>query len=460
MLSQVRAVVLAAGKGTRMKSALPKVLHEILGKPIVQYVIDSCVEIGIEKPILVIGHGAEQVKETIGDQVSYVLQEEQLGTGHAVLQAEALLQDFTGDVLIVCGDTPLLQASTLSKLLTYHHQHTAQATVLTAIMDDPTGYGRIIRDQLGQVTSIVEEKDATDQERTIPEINTGTYCFAAEPLLAALHQLTPNNAQGEYYLTDVLALLNQSGKVVQGYRVTVADETMGINDRVQLAIATRKIQERINLGHMLSGVTLIDSATTYIETAVQLGQDTIIYPNTMLQGKTTIGSGCILGPNTKVTDSTVGAGTNIQYTVVLESQIGQECNVGPFAYLRPGTVLGDQVKVGDFVEIKKSYIGTGSKVPHLSYVGDATVGTGVNIGCGTITCNYDGVNKYPTIIKNDAFIGSNTNLVAPVEVGEGAVVAAGSTITTDVPEQALGVARAKQRNIPSWKNKKKSCKQD
>ncbi|MDA8210326.1 MAG: bifunctional UDP-N-acetylglucosamine diphosphorylase/glucosamine-1-phosphate N-acetyltransferase GlmU [Clostridia bacterium] len=449
-MSQVQAVVLAAGKGTRMKSALPKVLHKILGKPMVQYVLDSCCEIGVDKPILVIGHGAQQVKETIGDQAHYVIQAEQLGTGHAVLQAEALLRDFAGDVLVVCGDTPLLQGNTLAALLGRHRKQKASATVLTALMENPTGYGRIVRDQANRVSKIVEHKDATEQEKAIKEVNTGTYCFAAGQLLAALRGLTPNNAQGEYYLTDVLEILNQAGKNVEGFVVGDAEETMGINDRAQLAVAARKIQARTNLRYMLAGVTLTDPATTYIEPGVIVGEDTIVQPNTHLQGKTAIGSGCTIGPNTRIVDSSIAEGVDIQFSVVLESVIGKECTIGPYAYLRPGTVLDSKVKVGDFVEIKKSHIGAGSKVPHLSYVGDATVGTGVNIGAGTITCNYDGLHKYPTVIKDAAFIGSNTNLVAPVQVGEGAVIAAGSTITSDVPEAALGVARGRQRNILRW----------
>lgn len=453
-MSQVRAVVLAAGKGTRMKSALPKVLHKILGKAMVKFVLDACCAIGVDKPILVIGHGAEQVKETLGEQAHYIIQEEQLGTGHAVLQAESLLRDFAGDVLVVCGDTPLLQGKTLAALWEYHRQQKASATVLTGIIENPAGYGRIVRDKTNRVCKIVEHKDASDQEQAIKEINTGTYIFAAGDLLSALHQLKPNNAQGEYYLTDVLEILNQAGKNIEGFITADADENMGINDKAQLAVAARKIQERINLQHMLAGVILTDPNSTYIEPDVSIGEDSIILPNTHLQGNTLIASGCTIGPNTRIVDTTISEGCEIQFSVVLESIIGQYCTVGPYAYLRPGAILHSNVKVGDFVEIKKSTIGVGSKVPHLSYIGDATVGTGVNIGAGTITCNYDGVHKFPTVINDNAFIGSNTNLVAPVEVGEGATVAAGSTITSDVPEAALGVARGKQRNILRWRKNK------
>lgn len=453
-MSQIQAVVLAAGKGTRMKSSLPKVLHCILGRPMVQYVIDACAQAGVTKPILVVGHGAEQVKVEIGDQAAYALQQEQLGTGHAVLQAEGSLQGLEGDVLVLCGDTPLLKGSTILSLVEHHRNNKASATVLSAFMENPKGYGRIIRDAKGRLNRIVEEKDANSEEKAVREVNTGSYCFAARELLEALKQLTPENAQGEYYLTDVLEILNKKGKKVEGYPAVNSQETMGINDRVQLAQATAIIRESINTSHMREGVTLTDPATTYIEPGVTIGADTIIYPNTHLQKQTQIGSGCTIGPNSRIVDSLVGDGTSIDSSIVLESTLGKNCIVGPFAYLRPATKLADRVKVGDFVELKKSTIGEGSKVPHLTYVGDATVGSGVNIGAGTITCNYDGFNKFPTVIQDNAFIGSNTNLVAPVEVGKGAVIAAGSTLTADVPEGALGVARGRQRNVPGWTKKR------
>ncbi|HEX3031470.1 MAG TPA: bifunctional UDP-N-acetylglucosamine diphosphorylase/glucosamine-1-phosphate N-acetyltransferase GlmU [Bacillota bacterium] len=453
-MSQIQAVILAAGKGTRMKSSLPKVLHQILGRPMVQYVIDACTQAGVSKPILVVGHGAEQVREAVGDQANYALQLEQLGTGHAVLQAEALLQGFDGNVLVLCGDTPLLEEATLSGLIRHHRETGAAATVLSAVMENPRGYGRIIRDDNGGVARIVEEKDASPTEQAIREINTGSYCFAASDLMAALKQLTPENAQGEYYLTDVLEILNKKGQKVEGYVAVNPQETMGINDRVQLAQAATSIRDRINTAHMVAGVTLTDPAATYIEPGVEIGPDTVIYPNTHLQQKARIGSGCTVGPNSRIVGSIIGDGTSVDSSIVLDSTVGSKCTIGPFAYLRPATTLADRVKVGDFVELKKSTIGEGSKVPHLSYVGDATVGTGVNIGAGTITCNYDGFNKFQTVIQDNAFIGSNTNLVAPVEVGKGAVVAAGSTLTTDVPEGALGVARGKQRNISGWTDKR------
>lgn len=444
------AVILAAGKGTRMKSRLPKVLHPVGGQPMVSHVMAACRTAGAQPVVLVIGHGAEQVQATLGPEQVYVEQKEQLGTGHAVMQAETVLRDFEGDILVVCGDTPLLRGETLAALAQYHRQQEAVATVLTMTLANPTGYGRIIRDEQGQVAAIVEEKDATPEQKAIREVNSGTYCFQAQALFAALQQITPNNAQGEYYLTDVLAIFRQQGQKVAAWQLSDDTEVMGINDRVALAEANRLFRERINRQQMLAGVTILDPATTYIEAEVKIGADTVIYPNTHLTGKTTIGAGCQIGPDTKIMDSQIGDGVEIQFSVVLQAEIGNDCTIGPFAYLRPGTRLAAGVKVGDFVEIKNAVIGQGSKVPHLSYVGDAEIGSGVNIGAGTITCNYDGYKKSKTIIGDGAFIGSNSNLVAPVTIGAGSLVAAGSTIVKDVPADALGVARAPQKNREGW----------
>ncbi|GAW29854.1 MULTISPECIES: bifunctional UDP-N-acetylglucosamine diphosphorylase/glucosamine-1-phosphate N-acetyltransferase GlmU [unclassified Carboxydocella] len=444
------AVILAAGKGTRMKSRLPKVLHPVGGQPMVSHVMAACRTAGAQPVVLVIGHGAEQVQATLGPEQIYVEQKEQLGTGHAVMQAETVLRDFEGDILVVCGDTPLLRGETLAALAQYHRQQEAVATVLTMTLANPTGYGRIIRDEQGQVAAIVEEKDATPEQKAIREVNSGTYCFQAQALFAALQQITPNNAQGEYYLTDVLAIFRQQGQKVAAWQLSDDTEVMGINDRVALAEANRLFRERINRQQMLAGVTILDPATTYIEAEVKIGADTVIYPNTHLTGKTTIGAGCQIGPDTKIMDSQIGDGVEIQFSVVLQAEIGNDCTIGPFAYLRPGTHLAAGVKVGDFVEIKNAVIGQGSKVPHLSYIGDAEIGSGVNIGAGTITCNYDGYKKSKTIIGDGAFIGSNSNLVAPVTIGAGSLVAAGSTIVKDVPADALGVARAPQKNREGW----------
>lgn len=449
------AVILAAGKGTRMKSALPKVLHQVCGRPMLDHVINAVTKAGATKTVVIAGFGAQQVTDFVGGRATVVLQEEQLGTAHALLQAEDELTNFPGDLLVVCGDTPLLRYQTLADLAHYHRETGAAATLLTAEMENPTGYGRVIRAQGGSVDRIVEQKDATPEELKVKEINTGVYCFKVAGLFAALKEITPANAQGEYYLTDIIQILNRKNLTVQAVTLTDAREVQGINDRKQLSEAEKVLRQRVTEELMAQGVTILDPANTYIDEGVKIGQDSIILPFTFLQGETEIGSQCTIGPGCKIKNSTIGNGTEIQYSVVLDSTIGNHTSVGPYAYVRPGTVVGDQVKIGDFVEIKKSVIGNGSKIPHLSYVGDATIGKKVNVGAGTITCNYDGKNKYQTTLEDGAFIGSNTNLVAPVKVGEGAVIAAGSTITKDVPAGALGVARERQTNLADWARKRK-----
>ncbi|MBO8170051.1 MAG: bifunctional UDP-N-acetylglucosamine diphosphorylase/glucosamine-1-phosphate N-acetyltransferase GlmU [Thermoanaerobacteraceae bacterium] len=457
-MSQITAIVLAAGKGTRMKSSKAKVLHSLAGKPMVEHVLDAVKKAGIEQQIVVVGHQAEEVKAHLGDGYTYVLQEKQLGTGHAVKQTTNAWPSHGRTLLILCGDTPLVTAETLEKLVSYHHHHEAVCTVLTAVVPDPTGYGRIIRNQQGHVTAIVEEKDATDAQKEIKEINTGCYCFDQNRLAEALEQLSPANAQGEYYLTDVISFFQQQGHVVAGVEVRDFRELQGINNRSQLAQAEAILRERINEALMLSGVTIVSPHNTYIDAGVQVGRDTVIMPNTHLRGNTKIGENCEIGPDTTIINSSVGSGTVINNSVIKESNIGNNCTIGPFSYLRPGTRLADNVKIGDFVEVKKSVIGKGSKIPHLTYIGDAEIEEQVNVGAGTITCNYDGKNKWKTVLKKGAFIGSNTNLVAPVTVGDNAVVGAGSTITKDVPADSLAVARERQRNILGWatKNKKET----
>ncbi|BCV20022.1 bifunctional UDP-N-acetylglucosamine diphosphorylase/glucosamine-1-phosphate N-acetyltransferase GlmU [Moorella sp. Hama-1] len=449
------AVILAAGQGKRMHSRRPKVLHRIAGRYLVEHVLAAAREAGIDKQVIVIGHGAEEVREALGPGYTYVLQEQQLGTGHALARARKAANT-AATVLVLCGDTPLLRPETLARLLKEHRDRQAAVTVLTAVLDDPTGYGRIIRDGQGRVTGIVEERDASPMERTIREINTGTYCFAAAYLWPFLEQLKPDNDQAEYYLTDVVALACRESLPVLAVATDDPEETLGVNDRAQLAAAGAVLQRRINNRLMLAGVTIIDPIATYIDATVQVGQDTIIYPGTFLEGHTIIAAGCTLGPGTTLRDCQVGEGSQIIHTVALESQIGAGCQVGPFTYLRPGTILEDRTKVGDFVELKATRIGTGSKVPHLTYLGDTTVGTGVNIGAGTITCNYDGQKKWPTVIEDGAFIGSNSNLVAPVRVGAGALVGAGSTITEDVPAGSLALARGRQVNLVG-RGQKKRC---
>ncbi|GAW91657.1 bifunctional UDP-N-acetylglucosamine diphosphorylase/glucosamine-1-phosphate N-acetyltransferase GlmU [Calderihabitans maritimus] len=450
----VSAVVLAAGKGKRMRSRLPKVLHKVAGKYMVEHVLEALRGAGVKNIILVLGHEAELVKEKVARDVEVAYQREQLGTGHAVMQAKALLPGDGEDVLVVCGDTPLLTAQTLKELIERHQENRAAVTILTSILPDPTGYGRIVRGPDGKVIRIVEEKDATPEEREIREINTGTYCFRQEELLSALEEIRPDNAQGEYYLTDTIDILIRRGLTVEAVQGS-AEETLGINNRVQLAEAEKILRKRINCALMEAGVTILDPDSTFIDAGVEIGQDTVILPFTFIQGNTYIGSGCTIGPGVTVRDSRVGDNVSLQYSVVTESEIGDGCSVGPYAYLRPGTVLAPNVKIGDFVEVKNSRIGAGSKVPHLSYIGDATIGTGVNIGAGTITCNYDGEKKWPTKIGDGAFIGSNTNLVAPVEVGEDAMVGAGSTITRDVPAGDLAICRGKQINLKGYARKKR-----
>lgn len=447
------AVILAAGQGTRMKSKLPKVLHKALGKPMVQWVIDILSQAGVEDKIAVLGHGGEQVASVVEGQASIVYQREQLGTGHAVMQAAPALEENNDCVLVICGDTPLLRAETIQALIAQHQAEGNAVTLLTAYAENPTGYGRIIRDAQ-QIKAIVEQKDATEEQKLVNEINTGTYCFDQKFLLQYLSALDTNNAQKEYYLTDLIRIANEHTLPVGGYVLSDFSESLGVNNRIQLSQAEAVLRRRKCEEVMTAGVTLIDPAATYIGADVVIGNDTIIYPNVVLEGKTVIGSDNVIGMNCRFVDSVIGDGNDIQSTVITESTVGNGCKIGPMAYLRPGTVLADKVKIGDFVEVKKSQVGEGSKIPHLSYVGDSVVGSGVNIGCGTITCNYDGVHKYQTTIKDGAFIGSNTNLVAPVTVEENAFIGAGSTITKDVPNSALAVTRADLRVKENWRKKK------
>ncbi|BBU37755.1 MULTISPECIES: bifunctional UDP-N-acetylglucosamine diphosphorylase/glucosamine-1-phosphate N-acetyltransferase GlmU [Aeribacillus] len=440
------AVILAAGQGTRMKSKLYKVLHPVCGKPMVQHVIDNVSKLQVDEIITVVGHGAEKVKSELGEQTLYVLQEQQLGTAHAVLQAAQYLEGKEGTTIVVCGDTPLITSETFEKLLKHHLETKAKATILTAEADDPTGYGRVIRNEEGLVEKIVEHKDATESERLVTEINTGTYCFDNASLFEALKHVNNDNAQGEYYLPDVIEILKEKGEIISAFQTDSFEETLGVNDRIALSQAELIMKRRINQKHMKNGVTIVDPDNTYISADAEIGQDTVIYPGTVIIGKTVIGEECEIGPNSEIKDCQIGHNTNIRHSVVHDSQIGNQVNIGPFAHIRPASVIDDGVKIGNFVEVKKSKIGKESKASHLSYIGDAEVGNGVNLGCGSITVNYDGKNKYLTKIEDGAFIGCNSNLIAPVTIGEGAYVAAGSTITDDVPGSALSIARARQVN--------------
>ncbi|SHG43025.1 UDP-N-acetylglucosamine pyrophosphorylase /glucosamine-1-phosphate N-acetyltransferase [Thermosyntropha lipolytica DSM 11003] len=449
------AVVLAAGKGVRMKSDLPKVVHKVAGKPMIVHVVENLKQAGIEDITVVVGHKRELVKEVLSPfKVKFALQEEQLGTGHALLQAKDQV-DLESTLLVLAGDTPLLTAATLKRLISFHGESGAVATVLSAELANPYGYGRIIRDSDDNLLKIVEEKDASLEEKKITEINAGIYCFKAREVFDVLLHLDTDNAQGEYYLTDVFSLFNREGKTVKVLKIEDSEEIQGINDKLQLIEAEKVMRRRKNRALLQEGVIIIDPDTTFIDSEVKIGKDTVVMPFSFIEGKTVIGERCEIGPYTRITSSLIGNDVIIESSRIKEAEIGDRCVIGPFAYLRPGTVLKEDVKIGDFVEVKKSIIGRGSKIPHLSYVGDALLGCEVNIGAGTITCNYDGVNKHQTVIEDKAFIGSNTNLVAPVKIGKEAVTGAGSTITRDVPDFALAVERAEQKQIRDWARRKK-----
>lgn len=447
------ALILAAGQGTRIKSNLPKVLHKVCGKEMVNSVIDTMRKANIDDINVIIGKGAKLVEEkTASRNVSYSLQEEQLGTGHAVKCAIDFLKGKSGVVGVFCGDAPLIKPETVERLFETHIENKNSATILTSIIDDATGYGRVVREN-DEVLKIVEHKDCSEEELKINEMNAAIYCFDIELLLNSLDKLSNNNNQGEYYLPDVIGILKSEGKKV-GAVVVDYEETIGVNSRVQLAEAEFILRKRINLKHMTNGVTLIDPNNTYISDDSVIGKDTIIYPGNVIEGCTKIGEGVTLYPNSRISDSIISDNVEIQSSVIIDSKIGENTTVGPFAYIRPESVIGNNARIGDFVEIKKSTIGDNTKVSHLTYIGDASVGENCNFGCGTVVVNYDGKEKHKTIIGNNSFIGCNTNLVSPVKVSDNAYIAAGSTITNNVEEGELAVARAKQRNIAGWVNKK------
>jgi bifunctional UDP-N-acetylglucosamine pyrophosphorylase/glucosamine-1-phosphate N-acetyltransferase len=452
--SQPKAIILAAGAGTRMKSEKPKVAHEILGKPLVRWVVDAARAAGVGEMVTVVGHHREQVIPLV-DDTQTVVQEQRLGTGDAVMAARAALADAdgtvpAGSVVVLSGDCPLITSDTIRALIDERERTGAAMVLLTMQMDDPFGYGRIVRAADGQVERIVEQKDATPEQAAITECNAGFYCFDAPVLFDALSRVSNDNAQGEYYLTDVLEICRNDGRAVVAYTTPDAEEAMGVNSRYQLAQATRVMQRRINRAHMDAGVTMWNPDTVFIGPDVSLDADVELLPDVMLLGATHVGSGSVVGPNTRLYDTTVGRDCTIEETVAHATRIDDEVTCGPRAYLRPQTHLCRGSKVGTHVEIKKSTIGEGSKVPHLSYIGDTTMGANVNIGAGSITCNYDGVNKNHTTIGDDVFVGSDTMMVAPVNIGAGAIVGASSCITRDVDPDALALERAEQVQIDHW----------
>ncbi len=458
-MAEFVTVVLAAGKGTRMKSKFSKVLHKAAGKPMIQHVLDAARAAGARRNIVVTGYEGQSVQEALAGaivgQVEFVEQKEQLGTGHAVLQTKPLLQNEPGTVMVLCGDTPLLTGALLKKLADEHEAAGAKATVLTAVMPDATGYGRIIRAADGSVEKIVEHKDATEAERAVREVNSGIYCFAIQSLFEALASVTNDNAQGEYYLPDVLEILKKRGEKIWAVTADHYEDTLGINSRLQLAGAEKILRMRKAEELMAAGVTIMDPATTYIDADVRIGRDTVIYPMTWLEGTTAIGEDCEIGPSVRFQNVTCGDEVTGQFAYAHDCRIDTGVILGQFTHIRPDTHLAAGVKIGNFVEVKNSNIGEGSKLPHLSYIGDCDMGSGVNMGCGTITVNYDGKKKFRTRVGNDAFVGCNSNLVAPVTVEDGAYVAAGSTITNTVPAGTLAVARARQKNITDWHDKRK-----
>ncbi len=447
------AIVLAAGEGKRMRSKRSKLVHEAAGKPLVRWVADALAEAGVADQVFVVGHLQEQVRATLGDGCAYAVQERQLGTGHAVMQAEGFLEGRSGVVLVLYGDTPLLRGVTLEGLLARQRETGAAGVIMTARAPDPTGYGRVVRGADGLVSGIVEEKDCTAVQRTIREINAGMYAFDVAALRSVLGRLEARNAAGEYYLTDTIGLLVSDGRPVDAFEAPYA-EVGGVNDRVQLQAASAVLNRRICEAHMRAGVTVEDPATTWIDASVTIGQDTTVLPGCRLRGATEIGADCVVGPDTRLTDTVLEDAAEVVASVVVDSRIGVRAHIGPFTYVRPGSAIGPDCRIGDFVEVKNSTIGHHTNAAHLAYIGDADVGDNVNYGCGSITVNYDGATKSRTTIGSGAFIGSNSNLVAPVRVEADAYVAAGSTITADVPAFALAIGRARQVNKEGWVLKK------
>ncbi len=444
-----------------MKSEKAKVLHRICGRPMISWVLDALqplLEEGLlERVLVVVGNGGEEVKAELGERAEFVFQEERRGTGHAVMVATPLIRE--EELLVLTADSPLVTAATLRRLCLLHEAEKPAVTMLAATMDDPTGYGRIKRDGTGAVVGVVEESEANPEEKAIREVNTSTYVFDWERLRRALPRVEAENAKKEYFLTDVLGILAAEGERLVALMTDDPGEVLGVNSRVHLAQAEGAMRERLNRRWMEEGVTMEDPSTVYIGGEVVIGRDTLLRPMVILEGKTVIGEGCTLGPGARIVDSRLGRGVVVEQAVIRDSELEDGVTVGPFASLRPGSVLKSGSKAGTFVETKRTVLGKGSKIPHLSYMGDAEIGEGVNVGAGSITCNYDGVEKHPTVIEDEAFIGSDTMFIAPVRIGKGAVTGAGSAISKDVPPGALGVERNRQRNVPGYRDKRAKKKE-
>ncbi|HZX21857.1 MAG TPA: bifunctional UDP-N-acetylglucosamine diphosphorylase/glucosamine-1-phosphate N-acetyltransferase GlmU [Clostridia bacterium] len=449
---KLKAIILAAGEGTRMKSKLPKVLHKVCGQTMLQHVIDSANNSGVEECIVVVGHEAEKIKESLSSETKTVFQEKQLGTGHAVMMAYDSIKEDT--ILVLCGDGPLITEETLKAMMDYHKNGGFKATVLTADLSEPRGYGRIVRDAEGQLQKIVEEKDATEEEKSVAEINSGIYCFDGGTLKDALPKLRNNNSQKEYYLTDILSVIRDMGFKTGVYKTRDYEEIMAVNSREQLAEVEAIMRKRIAKKHMENGVTIINPEHTYIEKTVTIGIDTTIYAGAILTGDTVIGDDCVIGQNSRIENSVIGNGAEVQSSTIISSSVGDGTTIGPYAYLRPNSNIGKHVKIGGFVEVKNSKVDNYSRASHLSYIGDADVGKNVNIGCGVVFVNYDGKDKNRSVIEDNVFVGSNVNLVAPVVIGKDGYIACGSTITSGVPGGALAIARARQENKEGWVDKK------
>ncbi len=441
------AIVLAAGKGTRMKSSKNKVMHEVLGKPMIGHVVGRLEKLDVDNIVVVVGHQAEEIESYLQQRVTYALQDPQLGTGHAVMQAKSL-SEVGGQTLILYGDCPLVQAETMNQL--YESNQGKALTVLTAILEDPAHYGRIIRDHKGKFVRIVEYKDCNEEQRKIKEINTGIYCVDNQLLFKHISEISNNNAQKEYYITDLVEIFHHNGYDIQGLPVSDVNEVMGINDRVDLAKATAWLQAHINRKWMLEGVTFIDPMSSYVEEDVMIGEDTVIYPNVYLQKGTVIGKSNTILPQTFIVGSIIGDFNKIDSSRITDSRIDNHVSIGPFAHLRNGTVIESKNRIGNFVEFKNSHIGYDSRCAHLTYIGDAEIGSKVNLGCGVVTVNYDGKNKFKTVIKDGAFIGSNVNLIAPITIGKDAVVAAGTTANMDVEDGEMAIGRSRQENKANY----------